>query len=378
MENKMKQRKILLNPGPVTSNDRIRNALLAEDICPKEDEFIDLMSDLRRKLCQVVKADFNEYDAVLFCSSGTLMQEVALTSLLDNNKKLLMIENGTYAGKAMNIPKAYKLDMVHLKSDILKPVDVNEVKRLLEENPEIGLVYITHQETGTGLLNPIREIGELAHEHGAMMVVDAISTYGLLPIDMEKDNVDFLLSGAQKGLYAMTGISFIIGKRSLIEASKDFPVRTFYAHLYSQYNILNTTGDMRFTPPVQLIYAASEAVDQLLEETIEGRHQKTLAVHQRILDHVHRLGFRESLPLEYSARLVVALDYPDGIDFRFRHFHDFLYSKGYTIFPFATGKPNSFRVGAIGDIEPSDIDDFFKLVEEYWHQEGYTFPVAYK
>ncbi len=379
MDNNLeKVRKVLLNPGPVTSTDGIRNALLCDDICPKEQEFIDLMLQLRQKLCKVVNADFNDYDAVLFCSSGTLILESVIASMVDENKKVLMVENGTYAKKAMNIPKAYNLGIVHHEVDILEPVKPQDIERLLIENPDVSLVYVTHQETGTGLLNPIRKIGEVCHKHGVMLAVDAISTYGLIPIDMEKDHVDFVMSGAQKGLYAMTGISFVIGKRKLIEASESYPMRTFYAHLYSQYHILNKTGDMRFTPPVQLVYAAVVAVDELLEEGVIERSQRTRRVWDRIREHGQRLGFRETLDPDKSAKLVVAFDYPDGIDFNFKHFHDFLFDHHYTIFPFQTGKPNTFRVGAIGAIDENDIDNFFELVEKYWHQQGYQFPVAYK
>ena len=379
MENNLeKVRKVLLNPGPVTSTEGIRNALLCDDICPKEQEFIDLMLELRQKLCQVVNADFKEYDAVLFCSSGTLILESVIASMVDEDKKVLMVENGTYAKKAMNIPKAYNIGIVHHEVDILEPVKAEDIERLIVENPDISLVYVTHQETGTGLLNPIKEIGEVCHKHNVMLAVDAISTYGLIPIDMEKDHVDFVMSGAQKGLYAMTGISFVIGKRKRIEASESYPMRLFYGHLYSQYHILNKTGDMRFTPPVQLVYAAVVAVDELLEEGVIERSQRTRRVWDRIREHGQRLGFRETLDPDKSAKLVVAFDYPEGIDFNFKHFHDFLFENHYTIFPFQTGKPNTFRVGAIGAIDENDIDNFFKLVEKYWEQQGYQFPVAYQ
>lgn len=374
----MKHKKVLLNPGPVSSTESIRQALMAEDICPKEDEFINLMKDVRKKLCEVVHADYHKYDAVLYCGSGTLVLEAVLVSMLPANKKVLMLENGTYAHKSMNIPKAYNLDYVHVEGDILEPLSVEKVKAALEADPEIALVYVTHHETGTGVLNPIREIGELAHQHGAMLMVDGVSSYGLLDIDMDKDHVDFLIAGAQKGLYAMTGLSFVIGKRELIEASKEHPMRLFYAHLYSQYNILNTTGDMRFTPPVQLVYAANQALDELLAEGVENRMKRTQALHDHIRKHVKRLGFRETLPVDYSGRLICALDYPDGVDFNFKHFHDYLYARDFTIFPFPTGKPKTFRVSAIGNINQADLDEFFKLIEDYWNEQGWSIPILYQ
>lgn len=126
------------------------------------------------------------------------------------------------------------------------------------------------------------------------------------------------------------------------------------------------------------MYAAVVAVDELLEEGVIERSQRTRRVWDRIREHGQRLGFRETLDPDKSAKLVVAFDYPDGIDFNFKHFHDFLFENHYTIFPFQTGKPNTFRVGAIGAIDENDIDNFFKLVEKYWEQQGYQFPVAYQ
>lgn len=139
-----------------------------------------------------------------------------------------------------------------------------KLEKALSEDPSIKLVHIAHHETGTGLLNPIREIGEIAHRHGAVFTVDTTSTYAMRPIDIEKDNVDFCMASAQKGLMSMTGLSFVVGNRSIIEASKDYPKRSYYCNLWLQYDCFERTGQMHFTPPVQTIYATRQALKEYL------------------------------------------------------------------------------------------------------------------
>lgn len=357
------KRNILLNPGPATTTDTVKLAQVVPDICPREKEFAGLMAGLRRDLVRVVHGD-DRYTAVLFCGSGTLNMDVCLNSLLPAGKKILVADNGAYSSRAAAICRAYGLPHIDLKLPIEVPVDVAAVERALAENPDIALVYTTHHETGSGVLNPIREIGAAAHAAGATFVVDTTSTYAMRPIDIAADNVDFLMASAQKGLQAMTGLSFVVGRVDKILESAAFPVRSYYCNLFMQYDGFEKTGEMRFTPPVQTIYATLQA---LREYFAEGESAKW-ARHTRVFEAIHaglaRLGFRNLVRREYQSGLVVSVLYPDDPNWSFEKIHDYCYERGFTIYPGKVGSARTFRLCALGAIDAPDIEAFFKVLAD--------------
>ena len=161
------KRNILLNPGPATTTDSVKIAQVVPDICPREKEFAEMMEDIRKNLVRIVHGDLTKYTAVLFCGSGTISMDICLNSLLPENKKVLIINNGAYSQRAAEICVYYGLDHINLILPYNRQLDLQTVEKTLKENPDIALVYTTHNETGTGLLNPIREIGKLTHRYKA-------------------------------------------------------------------------------------------------------------------------------------------------------------------------------------------------------------------
>ena len=172
------------------------------------------------------------------------------------------------------------MPFINLEFPIDERPSLELIEQVLKENNDIALVYTTHNETGTGILNPVREIGALVHRYGAVFVVDTTSTYAMRPIDIKKDNIDFCMASAQKGLMAMTGVSFVIGNKSIIERSKDYPKRSYYCNLYLQYDYFEKHGEMHFTPPVQTVYAMRQAI---AEYFAEGEQEKWKR-HTRVYD----------------------------------------------------------------------------------------------
>jgi 2-aminoethylphosphonate-pyruvate transaminase len=198
------KRNILLNPGPATTTDTVKLAQVVPDICPRETEFVSVMKQMRKDLVKIVHGDPQVYTSVLFCGSGTLVMDVCLNSLLPEGKRALVINNGAYSSRAVEICQFYGLPHINLEFPYDQLPDLKEIEHTLKEDPDIALVYTTHNETGTGILNPIRQIGALAHKYNCISVVDTISTYAMLPIDIEKDNIDFCMASSQKGLMSMT------------------------------------------------------------------------------------------------------------------------------------------------------------------------------
>lgn len=372
------ERKILLNPGPSTTTDTVKMAQIVPDICPREKEFAGLMKQMREDLVKIVHGPLDKYTAVLFCGSGTINMDVCLNSLLAADKKALIINNGAYSARAVEICEYYNLAHINLSLPIDRQADTGVVEEALKLNPDVGLVYVTHNETGTGVLNPIRELGRIAHKYGAIFVVDTTSSYAMIPIDVEKDNVDFCMASAQKGIMAMTGLSYVIGRTDIIKASKDYPKRSYYCNLYMQYDFFERTGEMHFTPPVQTVYAARQALDEYFKEGETGKWER----HKRVMNAIHKglknLGFREIIPLEIQSGLVASVKYPDDENWDFEKVHDYCYERGFTIYPGKITTTDTFRLCALGAIDEKDIEDFFVVLEDALKANSISVPVVYR
>lgn len=371
------KRNVLLNPGPSTTTDSVKFAQLVPDICPREKEFADMMKKLRMDLLKIVHADEEKYTSVLFCGSGTINMDICLNSLLPADKKILVINNGAYSSRGAEICEYYGLPFINLKFPIDERPKLDVIEQTMKENPDIALVYTTHNETGTGILNPIREIGAIAHDNDAIFVVDTTSTLAMIPIDIERDNIDFCMASAQKGLMAMTGLSFIIGNKAVIEKSKDYPKRSYYCNLYLQYEFFEKTGEMHFTPPVQTVYAAVKALEEYFEEGEENKWAR----HTRVFNAIHRgldeLGFQDVIKREWQAGLVVSVLYPNDPNWSFEKIHDYCYERGFTIYPGKISDTNTFRLCALGAIDDSDIVEFFKVLKEGLTEQGVSIPIKY-
>ncbi len=377
MSNTSIKRNILLNPGPATTTDTVKLAQVAPDICPREKEFARMMKGMREDLVRIVHGDPAVYTAVLFCGSGTINIDICLNSLLPEGKKVLIINNGAYSARAAEICTYYNLPMIELRFPVDSLPDLESVEQTLRENPEIALVHTTHNETGTGILNPIREIGALAHRYGAVFTVDTTSTYAMRPIDIAQENIDFCMASAQKGLMAMTGLSFIVGNRALIEQSANYPKRSYYCNLYLQYHFFETTGEMHFTPPVQTIYAARQALDEYFAEGEQAKWQRHLSVFEAIHAGLERLGFQDIIQRELQAGLVVSVRYPDDANWDFERVHDYCYERGFTIYPGKVSTQDTFRLCALGAISAADIEAFFVVFEEALRKYEIQIPVSY-
>ena len=372
------KRNVLLNPGPSTTTDTVKMAQVVPDICPREKEFASLMKGLREDLVKIVHGDLEKYTSVLFCGSGTINIDVCINSLLPEGGKILVVNNGAYSTRAVEICEFYGLPHIDLKFPVNQRPDLAVVEETLKNNPDIKLVHTTHNETGTGILNPVREIGALAHKYGAIFTVDTTSTYAMRPINIEEDNIDFCMASAQKGLMAMTGLSFVVGNRAIIEKSKDYPKRSYYCNLFLQYDCFEKTGEMHFTPPVQTIYATIQGIKEYWAEGEEGKWARHTRVFNAINEGLDKLGFKQVIKPEWRTGLVSTAIYPDDPNWSFEKVHDYCYERGFTIYPGKISSTNTFRLCALGAIDVKDIEDFFVVFEEALKTYNVQIPVIYK
>jgi len=369
------KKNILLNPGPATTSDAVKYAQVVQDICPREQEFVDIMDEIRKKLVKVVHGDPAKYTAVIFTGSGTIIQDVCINSLVPKNKKICIVNNGAYSARMAEIADSYHISCVNLEFPTTGLPDLNVVRETLEKDKDIAVVATVHHETGTGVLNPISEIGKIAHDNNCVFVVDTISTYALLPINIEEENIDFLMSSAQKGLGGMTGVSWLVGNIEEIEKSKDYPKKSYYCNLYMQYDFFKRVGEMHFTPPVQTIYALRQAITEYWEEGEQARWERITKCWEAIHKGIEEIGLESVIDKGIQGHLVVTIKAPENGKFDFFKLHDYCYERGFTIYPGKMFGLKTFRLCNLGQITYRDIDDFFVVAKEAFKEMGYTFPI---
>ncbi|WP_010255470.1 2-aminoethylphosphonate aminotransferase [Treponema primitia] len=357
------RREVLLNPGPATTSDSVKYAQVCADICPREQEFGDVMEWICREL-SLMAGKPDRVETVIFGGSGTAADEVMISSCVPDTGKLLIIDNGAYGSRFAKIAGVYKLNFEIFKSSGFLPLDTDAVKtKLLEEKfTHFAIVY---HETTTGLLNPVPELCKFCHEHSITTIVDAVSAFAAIPIDMDRDNIDFMASTSNKNIQGMAGVAFVFCRKEALEATKNYPMRNYYLNLWDQYQNFKKTKQTRFTPPVQALYALRQAIIETKLETIEGRYARYSACWDHLVRGVKKLDLKMLVAEEAQSKLITAIIDPPSPAYSFETLHDLSRSYGFTIYPGKLSDANTFRIANIGDIKPEEMARFVTVLEEY-------------
>ena len=361
-------RKILLNPGPATTTDSVKNAMVVEDICPREKDFGQVLDRIKDDLVKVVHGE-NDYVAALFTASGTGGLEAAITSAVPKDKKLLVVDNGAYGARMANIAKTFGIEVVHYKLEYGDYPDLATIEDLLKKNPETSHLAVVHHETTTGMLNPVQEICDLSRRYDVEVIVDCMSSYAGIPIDIKKWDAGFLISSSNKCIQGMPGMVFVIFKKSLLSVIQN-QKRSFYFDLYSQYRGFQETGQMQYTPPVQVAYALRQAIDEYFAEGEMNRWNRYRESWETLCNGLKQLGFRFLLPKQFESQILLAIIEPNHPAYNFDNMHDYLYQRGFTIYPGKGAKEATFRLSILGDLSKKDIEAFLKELRGYLLQAG--------
>lgn len=363
------KRNILLNPGPATTTDSVKYAQVVPDMCPREKDFCDLMEFVSSELTNIV-AEPEQYTTVLFGGSGTAAVESILSSVMTDGV-VVIINNGAYGKRMCEIADAYQLDWIEYQSQPDQPLQLELLQSFIQGLPQpISYLAVVHNETTTGLLNDIEAIGTICMKNGIEMMVDAMSSFAAIPIDMNKMNISYLAASSNKNLQGMAGVSFVVAKKSKLEVEKETKPINYYLNLYSQYKSFIETRQMRFTPPVQTIYALKQAIIELNEEGVKERYKRYSRLWESLIAGLTRLGLKYLVPNEHHSKIITAIIEPTCSKYDFTAMHDYFYDNGITIYPGKLNHMNSFRVANIGNLTVSDIDLFLTLLEEYFQGIG--------
>jgi len=362
------ERKILLNPGPATTSETVKQALVVNDICPREKEFGQLLDSIKDDLVKVVHGG-EEYTSVIYAASGTGAMEAVVTSAVPRGKKLLVIENGAYGTRMINIAKTYQIETISYQVDFGDYPEVSAIENILANDNEISHVAVIHHETTTGILNPVQEICDIAHQYNAEVIVDAMSSYAGIPIDIKQWGAEYLISSSNKCIQGMAGMAFVIFKKDLLDKIKDNK-RSFYFDIYSQYAGFDKTGQMQFTPPVQVVYALRQAMNEYFEETEQGRWTRYSNNWNILYKELEALGFKFLLPEAHQSKILLAIIDPIDSKYDFNDMHDYLYERGYTIYPGKGAKESTFRLSILGDLYEEDVRSFMEVLKMYIEERG--------
>jgi 2-aminoethylphosphonate-pyruvate transaminase len=357
-------RKILLNPGPATTSDRVKHAQIVSDICPREREFGAVVSAVRDKLVRV-PAGGQDYSAVLLGGSGTAAMEACLASVISADGHVLIAANGAYGERAIKIAQAYGIAHTALRQSWLLPIDVDAVAAALLAEPRTTHLFFVHHETTTGLLNPFERLAALCRERNVTTIVDAVSSYAGIALDLSRAPVDFLFSSSNKCVQGFAGLGFVLARRASLRAIECYPRRGVYLSLFDNWKQQEADGQFLFTPPVQVVYALDAALDELFEETPAARYARYAACYDALMVRMDALGMRALLPHEVHSKLLTTFHEPTLPGYGFDAMHDYLFARDITIYPGKLGDQSTFRIANIGQLVPADLERFADVLGEY-------------
>ena len=346
-------RTLLLTPGPLTTSDATRRALDA-DWGSREADFIAMSEDVRARLAALAGVS-GTHAAVPLPGSGTYAVEAVIQTLVPRDGKLLVLVNGAYGQRMVAIARRLGRPYAVVEAAEDQPIGRDQVAAALAADPAVTDVALVHCETTSGLLNPVEEIAAVVEQAGRRFIVDAMSSFGAIPIDGARFRFSALVGSANKGLEGVPGLSYAIAETGHLAASAG-NASSVSLDLHDQWRGFEANGQWRFTPPVQVVAGLAAALDQLAAEGgVAARHRRYSRNCRMLREGMSGLGFEPFLPEALQAPVIVTFPIPPGGWFRFEAFYDFLHRRGVVIYPGKLTREPSFRIGCIGAIGAEDI-----------------------
>lgn len=351
-------RSLLFNPGPTNVAPEVRQALVAGDFCHREPEFFTVLKRVNERIVRILKGE-RTHSAVLFVASGTGANEAMLNGL---QGRALLLDNGKYAQRLGDILDRYGIAYERFAVRPQQPIDCDAVERRLQEDGRFSHLVIVHHETTSGALAPLAKLGQVAKRLGVQLVVDAVSSLGGHPFDLQADNVAFCTVSANKCLESFPGVSFVIGRTAELQKMKG-QARSYYFDLHHQWE-KTRNGETPFTPAVQLVMGLDAALARLEEEGYDTRVLRYQRLARRMREGLSNLGLElELLPPDQQSNILTTLKMPAGFDYW--AVHDELKKRGITIYSdanvLAAGR---WRVATLGSITDEDVDWFLQNLKE--------------
>ena len=359
--------KLLFTPGPLTTSQTVKEAML-HDYGSRDDKFVNMVREVREKLLALAGVSKEKgYETVIVQGSGTFGIEATISSSVPRDGHLLIVINGAYGHRMAKICNVHGIKHTSLVFAENEVPTIEKTETALKSDSSITHLAIVHSETTTGIFNPIKEFGALAAKYSKTYIVDAMSSFGAVPVNVEEFNIDFLVSSSNKCIEGVPGFSFIIAKREKLMQCKG-QARSLVLDVFAQWEGLENDGQFRFTPPTHSLAAFHKALEELEEEGgVEARAKRYKENYQTLIAGMRKLGFKEYLEPEKQGYIITSFLYPEG-NFSFKEFYNSLNDKGFVIYPGKLSQADAFRVGNIGKLYKKDVVALLQAIESLTKQ----------
>jgi len=344
---------ILLTPGPLTTTERTKRAML-RDWGSWDTSFIALTAEIRQGLLAIVHGE-GSHVVVPLQGSGTFSIEAAVATIVPKTGHMLVLDNGAYCkrlGKVATLMGRRTTVLPHAED---APVSPSALEAALVADASITHVGLVHCETGTGVLNPLQAVADVCARHGKGLIVDAMSSFAALPIDAREVRFDALVAASGKCLEGVPGMGFVFIREALLEGCAGNS-HSLAMDLHDQQLYMEKTGQWRFTPPTHVVAALAEAMRQFAEEGGQpARLERYAANCAALVEGMHALGFLPFLEPQVQAPIILTFHAPADPAYEFRAFYEAVRARGYLLYPGKLTQLETFRVGCIGAIGPEEM-----------------------
>ena len=353
---------ILLTPGPLTTSARTRQAMMV-DWGSWDERFNQLTASLCEQLLAIINGG-DSHHCVPLQGSGTFAVEAAIGTLVPRDGNVLILINGAYGKRLAKICDVLGRRFSTFETAEDEPTTAADVERLLSADPSISHVALIHCETSTGILNPLSEIAAVIAKHDKRLIIDAMSSFGALPIDAQKVPFDALIAASGKCLEGVPGMGFVFARKdSLANAAGNS--HSLAMDLQDQQAYMAKTGQWRFTPPTHVVAALHEALLQYNEEGgLPASHQRYADNCLALLNGMAKLGIRRFLPEAIQAPIIVTFHAPKDPRYQFKEFYERVKAKGFILYPGKLTQVETFRVGCIGHVNQAQMHAAVNAVAE--------------
>ena len=359
----------LLTPGPLTTTDTVKEEMLV-DRCTWDDDYKAVTQKSRRQLLQLGHVSEDDYTAVLMQGSGTFGVECVLTSVVGKEDKLLIAANGAYGERMGDIAEHAGLNYTIYNEEYNRVPDAEKIGRLLEEDPSITHVSMVHSETTSGILNDIASVAKVVKAAGRVFIVDAMSSFAGVDIPVQDLGIDFIISSANKCIQGVPGFSFIIGRRSLVLASRG-KARSLSLDLCDQWETMEKDGKWRFTSPTHVVLAFEKALTELEEEGgIPARSRRYAENNRLLIRKMKELGYETYIDEAHQGPIITTFFFPEQAGYSFQEIYEYIKERGYAIYPGKVTEAPTFRIGNIGEIYEEDINRLCDIIRDFQKERG--------
>jgi 2-aminoethylphosphonate-pyruvate transaminase len=353
--------KLLFTPGPLTTSATVKEAML-RDLGSLDSDFLTSVRSIRTQLLDLGPYSPEDYECVLMQGSGTFVVESVISSVVPRDGKLVVLVNGAYGRRIAQIARVHGIALEVLEIAENKKFTPELVAEYLNFATGITHVAVVHCETTSGVLNQIEEIGDAVHRAGAVYIVDAMSSFGAIPIDMVGSHIDFLISSANKCIEGVPGFGFVLAKRRALGSAKG-NARTLSLDLYDQWASMEANGHFRFTPPIHTILAFEQALNELKGEGgVRARGERYRQNHIALCRGMKAIGFEVYLAEEDQSFIITSFRYSSNPAFQFADFYERLWKAGFAIYPGKLSHELCFRIGTIGRITSSNVEALLEAI----------------